>query len=152
MTSPKWSRSLLCSLLLATFLVAPGLAGEGAQTKPAASPSSFLLLLHEDSTYQACPPEQLPARIQEYSKWANQLAERGQMVAAEKLQDTGMVLTNGSERPAKAEELPGGNPGGVAGYFVIQADDYPAAAKIAATCPHLKYGGKILLREIHQLQ
>ena len=36
----------------------------------------------------------------------------------------------------------------VGGYFLIEAVDYDEAVQICRSCPHLKYGGRIELREI----
>jgi hypothetical protein len=36
----------------------------------------------------------------------------------------------------------------IGGLFAIKADDYEKAVEIARECPHLKYGGRIELREI----
>jgi hypothetical protein len=40
----------------------------------------------------------------------------------------------------------------IGGYFVIQAADYAEAVRLSTECPHLRYGGRIELREIHQLE
>jgi hypothetical protein len=34
------------------------------------------------------------------------------------------------------------------GYFVISARDADEARRIAATCPHLRHGGRIVLRRV----
>jgi hypothetical protein len=36
----------------------------------------------------------------------------------------------------------------IGGYFVISAADYAEAIEISRDCPHLRYGGRIELREI----
>ena len=60
----------------------------------------------------------------------------------EKLKTSGRVLSGQSVEgfPARNEML--------SGFFIIEATTYEEAAAIAATCPHLKYGGRIELREI----
>jgi hypothetical protein len=46
-------------------------------------------------------------------------------------------------------ELPAVPAGDVArGFFIIVADDEQAALAIAETCPHLKYGGRVVVRPI----
>jgi hypothetical protein len=37
---------------------------------------------------------------------------------------------------------------GVSGYFVIEAETWEQAAALARTCPHLRYGGRIVLRAV----
>jgi hypothetical protein len=39
----------------------------------------------------------------------------------------------------------------VGGFFTVVAADYDEACTIAADCPHLKYGGRIEVRMIHEL-
>jgi hypothetical protein len=38
----------------------------------------------------------------------------------------------------------------LAGFFIIRANDRGAALEVARTCPHLRYGGSILIREIER--
>ena len=38
----------------------------------------------------------------------------------------------------------------VDGFFLIRAKDLTAAAQVAATCPHVKHGGRIELRSIRR--
>lgn len=147
----NWARGLALGWILAGGLAALPLPAAAEPVAAAASPS-YLLLLLEDGSFQAGGPEDMKARIEEYSAWARKLAEKGQLLGAEKLKATGMILGAGTEREARPDELPGGNPGGVAGFFILKAESYRAAAAIAATCPHLKHGGTIALREIHPLR
>jgi hypothetical protein len=39
----------------------------------------------------------------------------------------------------------------VAGFFVISAGDYAEACRIAESCPHLKYGSHIEVRQVQEL-
>ena len=122
-----------------------------AQTATAPTRARFLLLLHEDASYQASAVPGQSDRVAEYQAWAKELGERGQMVGGEKLQDAGTVLNGAQARAVTAAELPQGKPGGLAGYFVIAAKDSSEALAIARSCPHLKYGGTIVLRPIEDL-
>jgi hypothetical protein len=36
----------------------------------------------------------------------------------------------------------------LAGYFLIRAADRRTALEIARSCPHVRYGGRIVVREI----
>jgi hypothetical protein len=36
----------------------------------------------------------------------------------------------------------------LSGYFIIGATDLQAALELARTCPHVHYGGTVVLREI----
>jgi hypothetical protein len=113
--------------------------------------SQFLLLLHERPTSRAIPPVELPRVVAEYAAWARQLQQRGVLVAAEKLADDpgrwvlprpdGIHVESGAPSAA----------GAIGGYFVIAADSYDQAVRIARECPHLKYGGEIEVRAIERV-
>jgi len=118
-----------------------------AQTPAKASGGVFILLLHEDGSFKNLPDKE--AQIAEYREWADKLGKAGQLVDAAKLQDNGMIVESKGQRKVTAAELPGtGN--GVAGYFVVRAQDYDAAVKLALTCPHVKYGGRVIVRQLEQ--
>jgi hypothetical protein len=34
------------------------------------------------------------------------------------------------------------------GFFVVRARDFAEARRIAETCPHLRHGGRIVLRRV----
>ncbi len=90
----------------------------------------FLLLLHET------PASADRGSVEEYSRWArNTAAMRG----GEKLTDTVSVLG------------PGRSDGSLAGFFKITAKTREEAEAIARTCPHLRHGGWIEVREIDRL-
>jgi hypothetical protein len=38
----------------------------------------------------------------------------------------------------------------IAGFFLIRAKDDRTALEIARTCPHLRYGGSIVIRQIEE--
>ena len=112
--------------------------------------AEFILLLHEDpSGFSQASPEEMQSVIAEYSAWRDNLIKNGQLVGGNKLKDEGgrhLTLQGGNLRVvdgpfAEAKEVMGG-------YFIIAAADYDAAAALSSSCPHLKYGGRIELREI----
>lgn len=115
--------------------------------------AQFILLLHENPAgFADVSAEEIQRVIGEYSAWRESLEKQGRMVGANKLKDEGgrsLSAENGKVRVvdgpyAEAKEV-------VGGYFVIQAADYPEAVEISTSCPHLRYGGRIELREIHEL-
>lgn len=105
----------------------------------------FIMLLYEDETYQAPAPGGMEARIAEYSDWARQVAATGNYVTGKKLTDDALLLLADGGR---AEAVPTAEEGAVEGYFVIRAADLDEAAEIAASCPHLAYGGTVSLRRL----
>jgi hypothetical protein len=114
----------------------------------------FILLLHENpASFADVSPEEIQRVIGEYSAWREALEKRGRLLGANKLADEGgksLSAGDGQVRVvdgpyAEAKEV-------VGGYFLIQAADYSEAVEISTGCPHLRYGGRIELREIHQLE
>ena len=112
--------------------------------------SQYMLLLHESTTdFADLSAEDIQQVIGEYVAWRNSVAEKGKLVGGAKLKDEGgksLTMTNGALRVtdgpfAESKEV-------IGGYFTIFADDYDEAVAITETCPHLKYGGWIELREI----
>jgi hypothetical protein len=86
--------------------------------------NTYVLLLYEDSTYRFAPPGHGAERVAELSRWADSLATLGQL-------DVGGHLV-GSREPG--------------GLFIIRAKTDSDAEHVAASCPHVKYGGRIVVR------
>ena len=112
--------------------------------------AQFMLLLHEAPTdFSSMSPAEIQAVIGEYSAWRDQIQERGVLVGSNKLADEpGRHMTQGDnglrvvDGPwSETKELLGG-------YFIIEANDYDAAVDISKGCPHLKFGGRIELRQV----
>jgi hypothetical protein len=112
--------------------------------------AKFMLLLHENQTnFSEVSAEEIEQIINEYTAWSNALAEKGKMLGGEKLKDDSgksLVMHGGNLRITdgpftEAKEL-------IGGFFLIAAENYDEAVKISETCPHLKYGGRIELREV----
>ena len=111
---------------------------------------NYLLLLHEQpSDFSSFSPDQIQAVIEEYTAWSQKLAGDGKLMGGQKLKDEGgrhLSGYNGDFRVtdgpfAEAKEV-------IGGFFSISAVDYNDAVEISKDCPHLKYGGRIELREI----
>ena len=115
--------------------------------------SRFILLLHESPTaFDGVSAEEIQRVIGEYGAWRQKLADEGRLVGGEKLEDgTARQLATNDGRVdvtdgpfAEAKEV-------IGGFFMIEADDYDAAAAVSSECPHLKYGGRIELRKIDEI-
>jgi hypothetical protein len=105
----------------------------------------FMLLLHEKpSDFSGLSAEDIQAVIAEYSAWTEKFAvggnklkdEGGKHISAE---GDGFRVTDGPY--AEAKEV-------IGGILIIEAADYAAAVEITKSCPHIKYGGRVELREI----
>lgn len=126
------------------FALGAWLGSTWTAPRPAApAGTKFMLLLYEDASFQ--PAADPSSRVREYSAWAGTLARAGQLVSGDELDDAGVGLTATSTSASVTPDDVTTQP---RGYFVIVAPDAAAASAIAATCPHLKYGGRIVIRKI----
>ena len=112
--------------------------------------ANFMLLLHETPTdFTQLSAEEIQHVIGEYVAWRNGVAANGQLVGSNKLTfDAGkhLVMNDGQLRVTdgpftESKEI-------IGGYFIVSAADYDEAVGISQSCPHLKYGGRIELREV----
>jgi len=116
--------------------------GQARTIAPDASPRFVLFLLRGQESDR---PAEEGARVAEYRAWARGLAASGRSVSGEKLDDREERLgAPGALVPAAAvapeEEI--------RGYFVISAASLDDALAVARACPHLKHGGRIVVRPI----
>ena len=95
---------------------------------PRATPgASYMLLLYDDTvTYQHPTPDEGARRFVEYGRWADSLQRVGAL-----------------ERTAALA-----GPGEISGFFIVRAATDSAAARIAAACPHHRYGGRVVTRRL----
>ena len=110
----------------------------------------FLLLLHEfPRDMSGVSPEDIQAVIAEYSAWSERLAKAGKFQGGQKLTDEGgrSITTNGgglsvTDGPYnETKEV-------IGGYFMIEAADYDEAVALCEDSPHLKFGGRIEVRQV----
>ena len=110
-----------------------------AEPPPAQSLPRFVLFL---SKLPGETESGEPERVAEYKSWAAGLRGQGRLISGEKL------------RPEAREILPGGDAAGerapaeVSGFFVLEAKDLNGALALARTCPHLRHGGRVTVRQV----
>ena len=115
-----------------------------AATAPSAiAGPRYMLLLYAGGTPVAGTPD---TRRREYAEWARGIASRGVAISGEELseeaREVGAATAGGSVAVAPSSgPLP-------RGYFVVSAPDLESAQRIASTCPHLRYGGRIVVKKI----
>jgi hypothetical protein len=116
-------------------------SGPANQNFVSMTEKTFLLLLVEDHRYQPARNEQeQQERINLYRNWAVTLRQKGLTLNGTKLQQqTYFLPSDTAQKPHHSE---------VAGYFLIDAGDLNQAMQIAGTCPHLRFGGQIEVRQI----
>lgn len=112
--------------------------------------AEYMLLLHEDpSGFAELSPDEIQKMIGVYEAWRSRIAEAGRLAGGKKLRDEGgrwLTQKDGNVRVidgpfSEANEV-------IGGFFMIKAADYDEAVEISRDCPHLKYGGRIELREV----
>ncbi len=148
LASPRsWNRiPVLAAAVVILFLGGAGgyFLGSDQKEKPIQSQlPKYILLLHETPD----PAEDTQAMIAEYGNWALSIRGDVEYVSGEKLKTSGRILSKKGDVRV-TEGVLTNDTMNLAGFFIIAAKDYEAAVRIAADCPHLKYGGVIELREI----
>ncbi|MCE9521486.1 MAG: YciI family protein [Alphaproteobacteria bacterium] len=114
---------------------------------------NYLLLLHEDESQRAgIPHDRMMAMIKEYRDWSAKLRVEGRLVGGEKLRDdNGKVLRDRQGKVTITDGPYAESKEVVGGFFMIAAKDYAEACAIAQGCPHLKYYGRIEVREVDKI-
>jgi hypothetical protein len=121
-----------------------------APPKKSAPPEFMLILRMSGPESEAKSPAEELQRVKEYSAWAHDLERRGLLTGGEKLKDEGRFLSQVKEGATVAEARSNAAEGDIAGYFLMPASDYDQAVTIAKTCPHLKHGGTVEIRQIER--
>ena len=118
-------------LAVAAALIAGFFAGRFQPSRAAAPSREFVLLLHET------PQSANKGSAEEYVSWAR---------------STGVIRPGGAKLTSETTVLgPGHTDGSLAGFFRITAKSREDAEAVAKTCPHLRHGGWIELREVERL-
>jgi len=140
-------RSRVRRRLMQAMLVAAALAigvWIGSMRAPRAVPAEprFLLLVYMNPEYRPDGTGDV-AREAEYRAWAEALERDGHLLIGNKVAWGGVEFRPNRPRIERAS-VP--TPDEARGLFVILAPNEQAALAIAETCPHLKYGGRMVLR------
>ena len=133
-------RKAWVALAAIVLLSMTGILLRRQSSTPGSAEPRYLLLLYENARFSPgnASHEQLVA---EYSAWAGGLAERGLLVDASELGEEERLIGGAGESTR-------GPAGMLGGYFIVRAATMQAAAAIAATSPHLKYGGEVAVRPL----
>jgi hypothetical protein len=116
--------------------------------------ASFMLLLHRPVERSRPPgdPQTVAKVTREYMDWADRTRAAERLKAGSKLtDDAGRILRSQGGRVATTDGPFVESKEIVGGYFLISAGDYDEACRIAAECPHLKYGSSIEVRQVEEL-
>lgn len=116
----------------------PPAAGDGR--------ARWMFLLYEDEGYAAPTADEAEARVQEYVAWARALARQARYVDGAELAPGAAVVAP----PGRAPRDPRSEGPQLAGYFVVGATDLADARQLAESCPHVRYGGSVVIRPLVQ--
>jgi hypothetical protein len=102
----------------------------------------FILLLHEEkNAFQSMGPEDMQKIIEKYKAWSERMRAQGHLRGGEKLEDgTGRVLRRNGEKTSVTDGPYAESREVVAGYFVLEADNYDKAVELSRDCPHIDFG------------
>lgn len=136
-----WYAAAALILLLVGFLT-----GKWSSTsiEPVPKESLFLLALYEPAN-QKLESEQLVA---EYGNWLHEVGSDGRYIGGEALKYEIRELVTNQHKTLYEQELQPDRKIIMSGYFLVEAKDLDEARKIAKECPHLKYGGAVVIREV----
>ena len=138
-----WRRTIAVAAGIALFVggaLIGRLRDSSTATQPDTATPRYALLLYGGRTES---PAEERERVREYASWARGLASRGRYVGGEKLSDSSRELTAAAtiDRPATDAQS-------LAGFFIVSAATPAEADSIARSCPHIRHGGKIVVRAI----
>lgn len=120
---PVWAAAAVAALVVSAIGI--------SVLRPTHTPAQgniYVLLLAEDSAYRPAPKGQGGERRAEVARWADSLDALG------KLERAGRLI----------------GPGPIDGLFIIRAANDSAAARIAATCPFTKWGGRVEVKRFEE--
>ncbi len=120
----------------------------GQRSVPAVPDPTYALLLYGGSTGDDSAAHAV--RAAEYSSWAATPHATAAVVGGEALAGNGMLIfapDTGAFGGIAAAVL-GADETQPVGFFLVRAASRQAAMQLARDCPHLKYGGRIVVREI----
>lgn len=104
----------------------------------------FLMLIRESPTYGNLSVEDMQADIQEHINWVEELVAKGHFLEGNPLDANGVTLKHDiiSDGPyIETKEC-------VSGYYKLSVKDLEEATQLAKSCPDLKNGATLELREI----
>jgi hypothetical protein len=145
----RFDASLALAASVLVFAGGLALARFGGETAPAPAAdgrSRFALFLYEGPEYRQPAPGAMDERVEEYVTWARVERTDGTVEGGEKLKDGDGVAIEPDGSAGPVPSPPG--EARLAGYFLIRAADRQTALEIARSCPHVRYGGRIVVREI----
>lgn len=112
----------------------------------------FLLLL-KGGDFQKYTPEEMQRILEDYMGFSARLAQAGKLLAGEELQENGRLISLKDGKPVVTDGPFAETKEVIGGFWLIEEPHMESATTTARDCPHIKYGGRVELREIipHEL-
>lgn len=113
--------------------------------------AEYLLLFRGgDAETAQQSPEKWQTHMQKWMQWMGNLKEKGKLIGAQPLVNTGKVLTGNKKVVTDGPYMEGKEM--VGGYLACKADSYEEAVEISKGCPILEHDGIVEVREIKELK
>jgi hypothetical protein len=112
-----------------------------------------MLLLHlDEGVRQRRTPPEFAAQMREFRAWTDEIRAAGRMRSGNKLtDDAGRIVKSLNGRISTTDGPYAESKEVLGGFYVINASDYADACRLAGSCPHLKYGYRVELRQVEEL-
>jgi hypothetical protein len=131
----RWVIAATLVTSIAAGLIAALLVHRTMDRSAPAHQPEFVLLL-----YAGTEADSGPSRRDEYTEWARSIGRQGITISGlELVEPSELIAVFPDDRQEPAPPQP-------RGFFVVRARDLAEAKRIAASCPHVKYGGQVVLR------
>jgi hypothetical protein len=131
-TGRNWVRILTAAAVLAGVFAAGWTAARATMSEPVRGDRYMLLLYGEVSGTER-------DLVSEYAAWARAARTNGRFMTGERLDRKALVLGGEAASVGPA----------AAGYFLFTAPTSAEAEALARSHPHLRHGGRIVLRRIN---
>lgn len=114
--------------------------------------SEFILLFRGgDDKQQQQSPEKWQAQMQLWMKWMNELQQKGKLIGAQPLNETGKTIRSNKKIVSDGPFMEGKEM--VGGYLLCKAENYEEAVSIAKDCPVLEAEDAVVeIREIKEIK
>jgi hypothetical protein len=142
----KGRRFFGAAVLVCVLFAAGVWLGESRSPRSLPKTPSHILFLEEGRSSTSSPAEE-SRRIAEYKAWARGLAARGRLSSGEKLA-AGAELVSPESGGSDIGAARNAGAASLGGYFAIVARDDAEALEIARSCPHVRHGGRVVIRRI----
>ncbi len=109
---------------------------------------TYLFVFRHPTDVPDRSPEEMQKNFEKWMTWIQSMKAKGQYVAGEPLEDVPAKVLRG-RRGAKISDGPYvESKEVVAGYMLIAAQDFDAAARVAQDCPGYDMGCSVEIRQI----